>query len=103
MAAQRVTIAKVGGVAANFIMGRLQGWAAARLTRDPHEWDAEQWPKHVRREVDAFADGLRAHALVPPVVHFVEWSDLWSMGDVLDRLDHPAKRAETVQASRRSV
>lgn len=30
----------------------------------------------------AFAEQLRANALSPPVMHFVEWSDFWSMGDL---------------------
>lgn len=82
MASQRITIVKIGGVSADVVLGRLRGWAAARQSGDPREWSSEQWPAGVRSEVDAFADRLRAEAFSPPVVYFVEWSDLWSMGDV---------------------
>ena len=66
-------------------MGRLRGWAAARRSGDPREWSSEQWPAGVRVEVDAFAERLRANSLAPPVIFFVEWSDLWSMGDLFRR------------------
>jgi hypothetical protein len=85
MAAQRITIAKVAGEAAGVVLRRLQGWADARRTSDPEEWSNEQWPPEVRRRVDAFAERLRSHAAEPPVVHYAEWADLWSMGDVFMR------------------
>ena len=82
---QRITIAKIGGVAADLVVHRLREWAEARRTSDPTEWSKEQWPPEVRRRADAFADRLRGAALVPPVIHFVEWVDLWSMGDMFHR------------------
>jgi hypothetical protein len=82
VASQRLTLAKVGGVAADAIVTLTDRWAAARSTTDPDEWSPDQWPSAVRRQADDFADRLRAHGCTPPVVHFVEWSDLWSMGDV---------------------
>jgi hypothetical protein len=85
MVTQRITIAKVGGKAAEVVMLRLQEWSASRRTTDPDEWSSEQWRPEVRRLADSFADGLRAHALVLPVVHFIEWADLWSMGDLYHR------------------
>jgi hypothetical protein len=85
MATQRITVAKVGGVAAGVTLSRLRGWAAARQVADPDEWSGHQWPSGVRVQVDAFVDRLRANSLAPPVVHFVEWSDLWSMGDMFGR------------------
>ena len=85
LAAQRVVIAKIGGVAADAAMRLLQGWAAARGRVDPDEWSADPWPSGVRAQADAFADRLRAHSLSPPVVYFVEWSDPWSMGDLFPR------------------
>lgn len=66
-------------------MSRLREWAGARQTSDLTEWSAEQWPAQVRGHVDDFADRLRAHAVSPPVIHFVEWADLWSMGDLFGR------------------
>lgn len=85
MATQRITIAKVGGAAADVIVDRLREWAAERRTSDLQEWSPEQWPPPVRGRVDAFADQLRTHALLPPVIHFVEWADQWSMGDLFGR------------------
>lgn len=85
MATQRITIAKVGGQAADRILQRLGEWAKARQTSEPLEWSAEQWPSNVRCQADAFADRLRAHSDSPPIVHFVEWIDLWSMGDLFPR------------------
>ena len=77
MASQRITVAKIGGPAADVALQRLRTWSAARQRNSP-----EQWPPHVRAEVDAFAARVRAHALTLPVVYFVEWADLWSMGDL---------------------
>jgi hypothetical protein len=87
LASQRITIAKVGGLAADVILPRFREWSAARCTdnQDPGEWSSEQWPQEVRKQADDFAERLRAHAFAPPVVHFIEWADLWSMGDLFDQ------------------
>jgi hypothetical protein len=85
LATQRVTVAKVGGIAADVALLRLRGWAAARKDADPDEWSSDQWPSNVRIQADAFADRLRANSLSLPVIYFVEWSDLWSMGDLFSR------------------
>jgi hypothetical protein len=79
---QRITVAKVGGAAADVTVRRLREWSAARLTTDPDEWSNEQWPEQVRHAADQFADRLRSNAVAPPVVYFVEWVDMWSMGDL---------------------
>ncbi len=65
LATQRITIAKLGGISAEVVCERLKVWT--------HE------------QLDAFADELRMHALSLPVLHFVEWVDRWSMGDVFER------------------
>jgi hypothetical protein len=85
MATQRITIAKIGGISADVALRRLREWAAARGDADPGEWSSDQWPSSVRAQVDSFADLLRANSLALPVIHFVEWSDLWSMGDLFRR------------------
>jgi hypothetical protein len=85
LAAQRITIAKVAGIAADVTLQRLREWAGARQSAEPDEWSHDQWPSSVRVQADAFADGLRASSLFLPVVYFVEWSDLWSMGDLFGR------------------
>jgi hypothetical protein len=54
----------------------------ARRSCDPNEWSDDEWPVEVRDEVDVFVDRLRSHATDLPVIHFVEWADLWSMGDL---------------------
>lgn len=61
------------------------GWSESRLVSDPDEWSGEQWPHAVRDRVDHFVESLRAHAASPPVVHFAERVDQWSMGDVFAR------------------
>ncbi len=80
MPTQRVTIAKIGGIAADVVVRRLREWSAARNTTDPNAWSWEQWTRPVRQAADQFVDRLRAHALAPPVVHFIEWVDMWSAG-----------------------
>lgn len=72
-------------MAADVASQQLRRWSAARKDADHDEWSNDQWPLSVRARVDAFADQLRANALSPPVIHFVEWSDLWSMGDLFSR------------------
>jgi hypothetical protein len=89
VASQRITVTKIGGMAAEIVMLRLHEWAAARHTDDLNEWSSEQWPLSVRSRADAFADRLRSHALDLPVVYFAERADLWSMGDVFSRLLTP--------------
>jgi hypothetical protein len=86
MASQRITVAKLGGAAAEVAMLRMHEWASARETDDLSEWSNEQWPASVRVHADAFADHLRSHALDLPVTYFAEWADRWSMGDVFTRL-----------------
>ncbi len=102
MATQRITIAKVGGLAADVARLLLQEWSAARRSTDPDEWGGEQWPPEVRRQADSFAEGLRTHALALPVVYFIEWADLWSMGDLFHRwLTPPGQpRPPTIHADR---
>lgn len=76
MASQRITIAKVGGMAAEVLEQRLRQWTATRGAAQADEWASDQWPLSVRAEVDHFANQLRIHGCFLPVVHFVEWSDL---------------------------
>jgi hypothetical protein len=91
VASQRITVAKIGGVAADELLQRFRAWFAARQTDDPNEWSSEQWPQGVRKQADDFADRLRAHALALPVVHFIEWADMWSSGDLFGRWLTPPK------------
>ncbi len=86
MASQRVTVAKVGGVAAEIVVQRLREWSAARQPGNrPNEWSSEQWPRRAREQADELADRLRANAFGPPVIYFTEWADMWSMGDLFER------------------
>jgi hypothetical protein len=92
LASQRVTVAKIGGAGAEVVLARFREWSATRLPDDPDCWIASEFfPADVRSQADAFAEVLRANALTPPVVHFVEYADLWSMGDVFDRWLSPPK------------
>ncbi len=85
MASQRVTLAKIAGVSVDTIITLANQWQAARTTTVQDEWSPDQWPIEVRKQADTFADRLRANGCAPPVIHFVEWSDLWSMGDIFCR------------------
>jgi hypothetical protein len=85
MASQRITVAKISGIAADIVLQRFREWSAARQTKSPHDWSSEQWPEDVRKQTDDFPDRLRLHGFAPPVVHFIEWADLWSMGDEFER------------------
>ena len=85
MASQRITIAKIGGAGAYVAIQHLREWSEARQTDNPNRGSPEQWPQHLRNKADAFADQLRAHAFDLPVIHFIEWADMWSMGDLFER------------------
>jgi hypothetical protein len=85
LATQRITIAKIGGSAADLVLVRLREWSASRTDSDPSEWSSDQWPPSVRIAADVFADRLRANSLYLPIVYFFEWVDQWSMGDIFKR------------------
>jgi hypothetical protein len=79
LATQRVTIAKVGGDASDVIATKLHKWASARTSDDENFWSGDQWPAIIREEIDEFAEQIRSHSTSPPVIHFIEWVDMWSM------------------------
>ena len=85
MATQRITIAKIGGLAASAVIAQFHDWACTRTTDDPTEWGSHQWPPIVRREMETFALALRANGHEPPVVYFNEHVDSWSMGNLFTR------------------
>ena len=58
MATQRITIAKIGGAAADVIVRQLREWAAARQSTNPNEWSSDQWPETVREQADDWSDRL---------------------------------------------
>jgi hypothetical protein len=85
VASQRITIAKLAGLSGDIALQRLSAWSAARNADDPNPWSSEQWPIHVREQADEFAERLREHGFALPICHFVEWADMWSMGDLFAR------------------
>lgn len=85
MASQRITIAKLAGLSGEIALKRLSAWSSARNAVNPNLWSPEQWPGEVRQEADEFADQVREHGYALPVCHFVEWADMWSMGDQFPR------------------
>ena len=85
LATQRITVVKIGGEAADAIALEFGEWASARRTDKPNEWSSSQWPSDARDAADRFVSALRANAMVPPVIHFAEWIDLWSMFDTFRR------------------
>jgi hypothetical protein len=82
MATQRISIVKIGGVAGDAAAELLRKWAELRTSPSRTEWDAEQWPESVRQQIDSLSQSLRDNSLSPPIVHFVEWIDTWSMFDL---------------------
>ena len=118
MPSQYFTIVKIGGEAADAAWERFRRWHGARVTdrdspegsllaakplfpdtdcSDGDEWQPEQWPDQVRKEVDQFADNLRDNAHQPPILFFAEFVDLWSM--------HPAAtlRLDLVMGNRYDI
>ena len=84
MATQRITIAKLAGVAADLVTQRFRKWSAARQAANPKEWSSDQWPPQVRALADELVDQIRSHSTCPPVLHYIEWIDMWAMGDLFD-------------------
>lgn len=78
MASQYLTIAKIGGLAAEATLRQFQTWSTARIGEQSSEQASEQWPVTMRAAADQWADSLRRSAHQPPVVFYVEYVDLWS-------------------------
>lgn len=94
MATQRITVAKIGGAASEAVALRFREWAKLRRLDKPNEVSSSQWPSDARDSADRFVSSLRANAMVPPVIHFAEWIDLWSMFDTFRRWLTPPDGAE---------
>jgi len=82
---QRITIAKLAGLSGDIALKRLSAWSSARNVANPNLWSPEQWPSQFRQEADEFAEQVREHGFALPICHFVEWADMWSMGDLFPR------------------
>lgn len=83
MPAQRVTVVKIGGRAADLIGCQLREWSTERQP-PKDKWSSVDWPLPVRDRADDLAERLRAHSTTLPVIHFVEWTDPWSMGNLFE-------------------
>jgi hypothetical protein len=97
VATQLFTVLKIAGFAADFVWQRLKGWAEKGQGEGGGERSNREWPSEVRQEVDSLADLLRSHSATPPIIHFVEWVDLWTMGDLIARLLIPGREADAVR------
>lgn len=64
------------------VLRRFKKWVKARSPKLANEWSSGQWPKHVRKDADRFAEQLRKNGFAPSVVYFAEWADKWSMFDI---------------------
>lgn len=93
MASQRVTLIKVGGVAARIVASKFRQWQA--------DLNHGQLAEEARLAIDAYVEVLRVNAHAPPVVYFAEWIHLWSMGDLLPGLGDA--RAVTLAGNRFEV
>jgi len=97
VATQLISVLKVAGSAGDFVWQRLHGWAAKRQDVGVGEWSSHQWPPEVRQEADRLADLLRSHSASPPIIHFVEWVDAWTVGDTFARWFIRGKESAAVQ------
>lgn len=97
MATQLISIAKIGGLAGDRLAKMIREWADLRTVETPSEWSPDQWPQSVRAQVDRIASLLRKNSAFPPVIHFVEWIDSWSMGDVFQSLLSPIDGEKPLQ------
>jgi hypothetical protein len=77
MATQRITIVKTAGSAAT---------AIRRLFEFELNVEHETEPSRVLDRVDVFAEQIRTHAHLLPMLYFAEWVDTWSMGDLVPGL-----------------
>jgi hypothetical protein len=77
---QRIILAKLAGTSAEVALRRIGAWSASRSAEDPNPWSPEQWSADMRQEADDFVAQLRANGFALPVIHYVEWCDMWSMG-----------------------
>jgi hypothetical protein len=78
LASQQLTIVKLGGRAAETALDRFRYWAGRRTSNDRHDWRPDQWPAEIRSNADAWFEELRQNSLLPPVLFFAEYVDLWS-------------------------
>ena len=88
---QWVTIAKVGGKAAEEIWRRFQRWKAARVvdTSEPGLLSPDQWDDQTRGEIARFVDDLRQHAAQPPILFYCRYVDAWSGGYIFSSFIFP--------------
>jgi hypothetical protein len=97
VATQIISVVKVAGPAGDFVWQRLRGWAAKRQGEPGGESSNRQWPPEVPQEADRLADLLRSHSGTPPVIHFVEWVDTWTMGDTIARWLIPVRGTDALR------
>jgi len=97
VATQLISVLKVAGSAGDFVWQRLHGWAAKRQGEGGGEWSSRQWAPEVCQEADRLADLLRSHSATPPIIHFVEWVDTWTMSDMIARWFIPGRGSDAVQ------
>src|SRR4051794_29041728 len=75
MAIQRVTIAKISGVAGQRIFDRVCAWVPMEAQADKDEARRPELMQQVTNFVEAF----RSNAKGPPVLYFAEYMDQWSV------------------------
>lgn len=88
MASQRLTIAKIGGRAADETRRVFLDWNDARISNDPMVYNREHFPSEVRNTADDWAEDLREHGHEPPVIFFLEYIDLWSFSPPVLHLEN---------------
>lgn len=93
MASQRITLARIGGVAADTIWQRLKNWESMKQVQPLG--DAPASDGSLDEEIAAFLSSLQNHAAEPPVIYFAEWIDTWSMFNLFTGTKMPWLQVES--------
>ena len=99
MASQRITVAKIGGVTAEGVARRFEGWTRCRFG-SADERSSEHWPAEIRREAERLVASLRTNRDKPPILFFSEHVDLWSMADDIMQSFDPARPPLQIETDR---
>jgi hypothetical protein len=100
MALQRLTIAKLGGVAADRTAACFEYWSNQRTSESRTDWDSTQWSAAVRASADDWFDALRDHGHCMPVLFFAEYVDSWSFSPPARFIGEVDPRMSAVYADR---
>lgn len=76
---QLVVIAKIVGETSSAVISRFRNWARSLA-------EGNGQPEVALREAIQFLEDVKRNAHEPPIVFFCEYLDMWSTGDLVDRV-----------------